>query len=180
LAEHYPQHLPVYGAFPRGAQKADFLRYLLVHHYGGAYCDLDLFCGSSLSGILGDAQAVFVTEKMLSEEAARERGKRHPIRRGEAEQQQRIANYFFAARPGHDIFEGLIELIVQRAQEVPREDYDVIYITGPDAMTEAVLSFRDTGTRILSLAEGSRLASHLCRGSWRAGKDAEIGKAELA
>ena len=173
LVEHYPEHFELYSTFPRGAQRADFLRYLLVYHYGGAYCDLDLFCRAPLTPHLGAAEAVFFTETVLSPEAAEKKGQRHPIRRGCAEQQRRIANYFFAARPGHDILKGLIALTVQRAGEKTQEDYDVIYITGPDAMTEAVNRFNDSGTVIMSQEEGENLALHLCHGSWRAGRDIE-------
>jgi FkbM family methyltransferase len=171
LTDGYPQYMGLYRSFPRGAQKADFLRYLLVFHWGGAYADLDLYCRGPIGNSLGDREALFHTETTLTSEESLRHGRQYTIRCGTPEKRQRIANYFFAARPGHVILQKLLSLIERRAQNVPREDYDVLYITGPDAMTEAVLSSEDDGIRVLSEAEGKGMALHLCHGAWRDNRD---------
>lgn len=171
LNQEYPEYLATYGSFERGAQKADFLRYLLVYHFGGAYCDLDLYCRASLENFQLAQEAVFHTETMLTPEEMVDNGRRHHIRRGVPEKRQRIANYFFAATPRHPVLRDLLALVERRASETPKEDYDVIYTTGPDAMTEAVLSSECPAIRILSVEEAHQTAVHLCRGSWRENKD---------
>jgi mannosyltransferase OCH1-like enzyme len=42
IASHYPQYLDLYKGYKYGIQRADVLRYFLLHHYGGIYLDLDI------------------------------------------------------------------------------------------------------------------------------------------
>ncbi|PMD19957.1 glycosyltransferase family 32 protein, partial [Hyaloscypha hepaticicola] len=42
ISTHYPQYLSLYERYKYGIQRADVLRYFLLHHYGGIYLDLDI------------------------------------------------------------------------------------------------------------------------------------------
>lgn len=42
ISTHYPQYLSLYERYNYGIQRADVLRYFLLHHYGGIYLDLDI------------------------------------------------------------------------------------------------------------------------------------------
>jgi mannosyltransferase OCH1-like enzyme len=42
ISTHYPQHLNLFKGYKYGIQRADVLRYFLLHHYGGIYLDLDI------------------------------------------------------------------------------------------------------------------------------------------
>ncbi|EST07473.1 Glycosyltransferase, DXD sugar-binding motif [Kalmanozyma brasiliensis GHG001] len=44
IAEHYDWFLPVFDGYPYPIQRADAIRYFVLHHYGGIYMDLDIGC----------------------------------------------------------------------------------------------------------------------------------------
>lgn len=52
IAEHYPWFLPVFDAYPYGIQRADAIRYFVLHYYGGVYMDLDIGCNRRLDPLL--------------------------------------------------------------------------------------------------------------------------------
>lgn len=41
---HYPAHLHMYDNYKYPIQRADSIRYLILHHFGGIYMDLDMGC----------------------------------------------------------------------------------------------------------------------------------------
>jgi mannosyltransferase OCH1-like enzyme len=42
IKDHYPEYLALWNAFPIPIQRADFIRYLILHKYGGIYVDCDI------------------------------------------------------------------------------------------------------------------------------------------
>lgn len=44
VRQYYPSLYPIYLAYPLEIQRSNVLRYLLLHHYGGVYLDLDMRC----------------------------------------------------------------------------------------------------------------------------------------
>ncbi|TFK29398.1 hypothetical protein FA15DRAFT_402257 [Coprinopsis marcescibilis] len=44
IAEHYPWFLDIYDGYKFPIQRADVIRYFVLHHYGGIYMDLDIGC----------------------------------------------------------------------------------------------------------------------------------------
>ncbi|PWZ00781.1 hypothetical protein BCV70DRAFT_100948 [Testicularia cyperi] len=44
IAQHYEWFLPVFDGYPYPIQRADAIRYFVLHHYGGIYMDLDIGC----------------------------------------------------------------------------------------------------------------------------------------
>lgn len=48
MQEKYPWFLPTYLSYPYDIQRVDALRYLILHHYGGIYIDLDMGCLTKL------------------------------------------------------------------------------------------------------------------------------------
>ncbi|KAK0521103.1 hypothetical protein OC834_006789 [Tilletia horrida] len=44
IEKHYNWFLPVFDAYPYPIQRADAIRYFVLHHYGGIYMDLDIGC----------------------------------------------------------------------------------------------------------------------------------------
>ena len=51
VARHFPDFLPTFDGFPHGIQRADAIRYMLLHRHGGIYFDLDM----ALQGPVGPA-----------------------------------------------------------------------------------------------------------------------------
>ena len=52
MSEVYPEILPHYKSYGQTIQRTNILRYLLLHHYGGVYLDLDITCWALLDGHL--------------------------------------------------------------------------------------------------------------------------------
>jgi mannosyltransferase OCH1-like enzyme len=42
--DYYPQYYKMFMEFPAHIMRIDFIRFCLLHHYGGIYSDMDMFC----------------------------------------------------------------------------------------------------------------------------------------
>ena len=62
VAQHYPDFLTVYRSYKMGVQRADAARYLLLHHFGGVYTDIDTECLMSLDIFANEDRIVFCNE----------------------------------------------------------------------------------------------------------------------
>ncbi len=62
VATHYPDFLEIFRNYPKGVQRADAARYLLLHHFGGVYTDLDTECLSSFNIFVNENRIVFCEE----------------------------------------------------------------------------------------------------------------------
>ena len=166
-----PEHWALYQALPRNVQRADLLRYLLLYRLGGFYVDLDVRCGAGIDRVRrehADAGVLACVETTLTPQQARRIGSQEPIRNGRAEYTERIANFFLGAKAGHPLLGAIIALLAQRSALDVHTDYDVLYTTGPDVVTEVIQRARETSDLVvLDEAEASRLFQHLTFGSWR-------------
>ncbi|WFD40000.1 uncharacterized protein MJAP1_002982 [Malassezia japonica] len=52
IAADYPWFLPVFDSYPYNIQRADAIRYFVLHKYGGVYMDLDIGCRRRLDSLL--------------------------------------------------------------------------------------------------------------------------------
>ncbi len=52
VKEYYPDFLSVYDNYPFDIQRADAIRYLVLHHFGGLYVDLDMECLQPIEPLL--------------------------------------------------------------------------------------------------------------------------------
>lgn len=52
IAEHYPWFLDTFDGYVYPIQRADAIRYFVLHHYGGVYMDLDIGCQRPLDPLL--------------------------------------------------------------------------------------------------------------------------------
>jgi len=52
IAEHYPWFLGTFNNYTYPIQRADAIRYFVLHHYGGIYLDLDIGCLRPLDPLL--------------------------------------------------------------------------------------------------------------------------------
>lgn len=52
IADKYPWFLQNFDGYPYPIQRADAIRYFVLHHYGGVYLDLDVGCRRSLDPLL--------------------------------------------------------------------------------------------------------------------------------
>ncbi|KAJ3089873.1 hypothetical protein HK102_005258 [Quaeritorhiza haematococci] len=63
VANHYPWFLSTFDSLPRNIHRADAVRYLYLHKYGGVYADLDVESLKNLDNLFVDSVACTPTEK---------------------------------------------------------------------------------------------------------------------
>jgi mannosyltransferase OCH1-like enzyme len=132
VAESFPRLLQLYDSCPYAVQRADIFRYLVVARQGGLYADMDMECVRCVEPLLEGRRAVFGVEDVLSERTTRRLGFRH---------RERIANFIFAAEPGHPVFGE----IILRLQALPGRwdmEREVLETTGPVMLTDVVQEHR--------------------------------------
>jgi mannosyltransferase OCH1-like enzyme len=56
--EHYPWFLSTWNSYPSIVQRADALRYFVLHQYGGVFLDMDLFCRNPLDPLMSHLESV--------------------------------------------------------------------------------------------------------------------------
>lgn len=128
VAKHYPDFLPVYCGYPKGVMRADAGRYLLLHHFGGVYADIDCECLAPFDRITGESRIVISKE---------------PHTHWQVEGDWRglpyvLFNGTIASPNGHPFWPHLIGYL--RELHAAK---DVLDATGPCVLTSAQLSFPD-------------------------------------
>ncbi|MEO8362144.1 MAG: glycosyltransferase [Vicinamibacteria bacterium] len=174
VKESFPELWPTYQQLARPAQRCDLLRYLILKRFGGVYADLDLHCRTSVEPWLPSGAAlVTLVERHLTAARAAAIGLPEPIRQGRAETLVRIANFFLAASPSHPLLTEIVEMVQSRAHLEVRRDYDVLFTTGPDVISEVVARARPRPDLIvIDREQGLLHVTHLQRGTWRQDKHA--------
>jgi hypothetical protein len=165
----------LYHKLERNVQRSDLIRLVIIWMHGGFYCDLD--CIPTKGNLFDfvkshdDTKAVYFIEHISTSTDLV--AKLHPIRRGQPELAQRLANFLFGAEPRHDSVQAILDLVEKRCEENPQvvgdPDYYVLFTTGPSALTRALSDCKRNGFTILPHASW---CTHLMTGSWRGGRDA--------
>lgn len=62
VAQHYPDFLGTFRAYPQGVMRADAARVLLLHRFGGLYADLDAECLKSFDRFCTENRIVLAEE----------------------------------------------------------------------------------------------------------------------
>jgi hypothetical protein len=138
---------------PKPVQAADLWRYMLIYLYGGLYFDVDCYptnkpfsdlllraaaFGNSISNqSTSIPTAIVFGEHVLSDAQRNAAGTQYRIRGGVAEDAQRIGNYALGASGSGSRFwlAALLEASDRVSQAQVREDYDILYTTGPDVLS---------------------------------------------
>lgn len=61
MAKHYPSFLPTFDSYKYPIQRADAIRYFVLHRFGGIYMDLDVGCKRDFAPLLsGDWDVVLM------------------------------------------------------------------------------------------------------------------------
>ena len=64
IKTNYPAHLHMYDSYKYPIQRADSIRYFVLHHFGGIYMDLDIGCRRRLDPLLqGDWDVILPVTK---------------------------------------------------------------------------------------------------------------------
>ncbi|MCX7303478.1 MAG: glycosyltransferase [Hyphomicrobiales bacterium] len=128
VAEHYPDFLGTFSSYRRGILRADAGRYLLLHHFGGVYADIDCECVASFEPIMGEERAVL----------CREPQSHYADQAGFRGLPYLLFNGTMASPPGHPFWLHLLSYLPGLAHAK-----EAIDATGPAVMTSAQLSFAD-------------------------------------
>ncbi|KAK4686177.1 hypothetical protein P7C73_g3955, partial [Tremellales sp. Uapishka_1] len=64
IKTYYPSHLHMFDTYKYPIQRADSIRYFVLHHFGGIYMDLDIGCRRRMDGLLqGDWEVILPITK---------------------------------------------------------------------------------------------------------------------
>lgn len=125
IEEHYPQFLPVYDTYPLPIQRADAVRYFILHRYGGLYVDLDFECLRPLEPMLAGRSSVFGVEPRA-----------HAVAHGVS---LIVGNALMASTPGHRVWPEVHSALVQHSNALDAWGRrDVLRSTGPLLLTNVV------------------------------------------
>jgi mannosyltransferase OCH1-like enzyme len=107
LVDNYPWFLPIFDAYPYPIQRADAIRYFILHKYGGIYMDLDVGCLRRLDPLL---RFEVVLPKTI------------PVG---------VSNDVMASAPGHPFMDHLIHNLVTFNHRYLTHYPTVMFSTGP-------------------------------------------------
>jgi mannosyltransferase OCH1-like enzyme len=116
VRERHPDFYAVFAGMNRQIMRVDVFRYLLMHDFGGVYCDLDYEFVRPYP--YGAAEVVLSLEY---DEAYGDEG-------------NQVANYFFASVPGHPLWQDLMADVSANPPFAPTPS-DVCLVTGPTLIT---------------------------------------------
>lgn len=129
VTDHYPDFLSIFTGYSSGVMRADAGRYLLLHHFGGVYADLDCECVNPIDRIMQEDRIVVCKEPALHiEELAHWRA-----------QPYFLFNGTIASPKGHPFWLHLLKYLRMNSNV----QKDVLDITGPSIFTAAQLSYQN-------------------------------------
>lgn len=138
IVDEHP-HRQLFGELPTAIQRCDQARALLLEEFGSIYSDLDVQPFRSLDwlcGLFPHARVLLIEEVTFSRRSSIRRRNRYPIREGNPEIRLRVGNFWMASAPGHLLWRDVPEMIEERSHLTVTHDYDVIFTTGPDIISE--------------------------------------------
>jgi len=136
IKTHYPEHYGVYQDFPLSIMRIDFARFCILHHCGGIYADLDMYCYRDFYPEIQHAAAVVIENPHGNDP---------------------IENSLMASEPSHDFWRQCMQLCEQRYQYVrnrhPRLFKDIQSISSDERLGKLLrpyMVFYITGTNLVS------------------------------
>ncbi len=134
VARHYPEFLCTFQNYPYGIQRADAIRYLVLHHHGGVYADIDYECLQPLDPLLVGHTAVIGLEP--DEHAAI------------SKVDHMLCNALMASEPGHPFMASVIRHL-KAATPGTVADFDILATTGPLMLNKVHASYEGTDLSLL-------------------------------
>lgn len=133
MKQHYADYLRLFDSYTYSINRADAMRYFVLHAHGGIYADLDMECMKSLEDIKSK-HACFLTEENHAHSYIVHR--RSPP--------ANVVNCLMACRPKHPFFGEVIkQLPVQKKQG---NDGAVLDQTGPFLLDAVLRRFLNTSS----------------------------------
>jgi len=126
IKRHYRWFLAQYDAYRWPIQRADAVRYFILHRHGGLYVDLDFQCLKPLDALLEGKQCVLGLEPH-----------QHCL---DHCQEQIVSNALMAAAPGHPFFGAVIDQLPKYAERVNTVQ-PILETTGPFMLSHVYADF---------------------------------------
>jgi hypothetical protein len=123
VAEHYAQLLATYDGYPYAIQRADAVRYCLLHHYGGVYADLDIECLRPIDGLMQERRFIAVLEP--------------DVQAIDLGFDRVVSNAILAAAPAHPFLAFVIDTLSRDCRRAVTHR-DVLETTGPLMLSRAL------------------------------------------
>lgn len=125
VKNHYPYFYNMYMAFPFHINRIDFVRFCILHRYGGVYADMDMFCYEDFFNDL--TNDCYVVESLMHRET--------------------VQNSLMASVPNHEFFAECMfkckelfdsgNVVHDKSNITCRESNDyVLEVTGPRLLSE--------------------------------------------
>jgi mannosyltransferase OCH1-like enzyme len=134
IQNHYPDFLNIYDAFSYNIQRADAIRYCLLHAFGGVYVDLDMECLQPLEPLLSGH--AFVA------------GYEPPLHAQMLKQEKMLCNAFMASVPGHRLLTAILQSLKSCNPKITVHT-EVLETTGPLMLTRVVQQYPDHDITLL-------------------------------
>jgi mannosyltransferase OCH1-like enzyme len=131
IAEHYSWFLPTYDSYPKPIQRADAVRYFILHKYGGLYVDLDFLSFSPITPLLAGRTCVLGVEP--------------PEHCRQFKVAKLVCNALMAAVPEHPFFATVIRELPKFVNHVECEQSE-LSSTGPIMLTRVYEGFTSKET----------------------------------
>lgn len=191
VKDYYPEYYSFYQQLEIPVQKADLWRYLVIYHYGGWYCDMDIYAfrGFDTISLPNKKEDLMVVE--LEYPA--------PLKIAQTPRSPQYAQYWFGATPRHPVLKKIIETVVENIENIENieefqrdgiknSDDITLHLTGPVPFTDVIAKHIKKKKEDVLILKGnvfdtlsqplysvSNLFSekknipvvHLCDGSWR-------------
>jgi hypothetical protein len=132
---HYPDLEELYLSYPKPVQRADMARYLILHHHGGVYADIDTDCTAPLDAIAEDTRIIFSAEPFEHEDQA------HQLA-----MEMLVFNGVMASPKGHPFWLHVCEAMVRCRHGKAH----VLESTGPLLLTGAYSTYSEKDTISIS------------------------------
>lgn len=136
IEQHYSQYYQVYQEFPIHIMKIDFVRFAILHKFGGIYADMDVFCYQNFYNEINETDC-YVVENPYGNDP--------------------IENSLMASVSDHNFWIQCMDLSVKRFEEIKKKNYDLINFMQLISNNEKVspifrpaLVFHITGTNLIS------------------------------
>jgi inositol phosphorylceramide mannosyltransferase catalytic subunit len=126
IAREYPWFLETYDAYAKPIQRADAVRYFILHRFGGMYVDLDFLSRKPIAPLLRGRQCVLGVEP--------------PQHCRQFGVPKLVCNALMASVPGHPFFETVIRRLPEFVDRVECKQ-PVLSSTGPLMLTRVYESF---------------------------------------
>jgi len=176
LNMYYPEYYDTIFSLPRPTMIVDFLRLLLVYHYGGIYWQygskrkvktMDYFLPEK-----GKKVKLF-TETIITQKQSKDVADKEEIRNGEPEELIRVCNQVFSAEEKHPyMLELFLKAVSNSKKYKVKRDYDILYI-GANSMMSKMYNEIGRYRRDIELVEYDNVGKMIfisSNGSWRTDK----------